>query len=487
MRKHLKHITLLLMIGAILLAGGAVCCAEEAGWQEKLLQAEGVISVEPIPLDASAQFFEEKYLVTFEQPLNWSDHDAGSFPQRVEVGLRGDASFTVMETGGYALRDKYPGSTGLAQLGMDDAPEIGQMLGANYVNVEHRFFGESRPADMSNADTRYWEYHTAENAANDFHRVYQSLAPLLGADWVATGSSRGGQMTNVYACYFPEDMRVYAPYVAPCSEGPEDPRFYEFLYTQIGNDAFGEEQAARLRDTVTAFQVDLMKNKALLLPNYEVAAQGMNCVFQEGADIAQIFDLNVLEFAVQVWQYQMISFDDLQAILDMPETTPEEQMAKLQAEFGMLLQVQTPMDWSVDFMAWPYYVNAATTYGQYHYDFSWLRAALQAAGVEDALSVTEEMEDGLLWNIVFSEEQRAAFAWDGELEASLSSFLDTTEAKILMVFGATDPWFSLRIPHTDNPNVVEFIHPTAPHTAAIASMPENMRNEAIAVLQNWLQ
>ena len=33
MRKHLKHITLLLMIGAILLAGGAVCCAEEAGWQ----------------------------------------------------------------------------------------------------------------------------------------------------------------------------------------------------------------------------------------------------------------------------------------------------------------------------------------------------------------------------------------------------------------------------------------------------------------------
>ena len=225
----------------------------------------------------------------------------------------------------------------------------------------------------------------------------------------------------------------------------------------------------------------------MLLPNYEAIAQGMGCVFQAGADIGQIYDLNVLEFAVQLWQYQMVSFDDLQAIIDMPEATPEEQQAKLQAEFGMLLQVQTPMDWSVDFMAWPYYVNAATTYGQYHYDFSYLREALKAAGVQDTLSVTEEMEDGLLWNIVFSEEQRAAFAWDGELEASLSSFLDTTEAKILMVFGATDPWFSLRIPHTDNPNVVEFIHPTAPHTAAIASMPEDMRNEAIAVLQNWLQ
>ena len=486
MRKHWMTVVWPLIV-AVLIACGAACCAEEASWQEKLSQAEGVISVEPIPLDASAQFFEEKYLVTFEQPLDWNDPDAGSFPQRVEIGLRGKAPFTVLETGGYSLGDKYPGSTGLDQLGMDDAPEIAQILGANYVNVEHRFFGDSRPADMSNTDTRYWEYHTAQNAANDFHRVYQSLSPLLGAEWAATGSSRGGQMTNVYAYFFPEDMRVYAPYVAPCSTGPEDPRFYEFLYTQIGNDAYGAEQAAQLRDTVTAFQVDLVKNKEMLLPVYEATAQGMGCVFQKGADIALIYDLNVLEFAVQLWQYQTVGFDDLQAILDMPEATPEELQAKLQAEFGMLLQVQTPMDWSVDFMAWPYYVNAATTYGQYHYDFSYLREALQVAGVEDVLSVTEEMEDGLLWSIVFSEEQRTAFAWDGSFEASLSSFMDTTEAKLMMVFGATDPWFSLRIPHTDNPNVVEFIHPTAPHNALISTMPEDMRNGAIAVLQSWLQ
>ena len=71
------------------------------------------------------------------------------------------------------------------------------------------------------------------------------------------------------------------------------------------------------------------------------------------------------------------------------------------------------MDWSINCFAWPYYVNGATTYGQYHYDFSWLRAALAAAGVEDTLSVTEEMEDGLIWRLVFTEEQQAAFAYDG--------------------------------------------------------------------------
>lgn len=101
---------ILSLVLCLLLAAGMTATAEETSWQEKLSQVEGVISVEAIPLDASAQFFEEKYLVTFEQPLDWSDPDAGSFPQRVEIGLRGEAQYVVMETGGYSLNDKIPGA-----------------------------------------------------------------------------------------------------------------------------------------------------------------------------------------------------------------------------------------------------------------------------------------------------------------------------------------------------------------------------------------
>ena len=444
--------------------------------------------VEAIPLDPSAWFFEEKYLVIFEQPLDWNDLDAGSFPQRVEIGLRKDAPFAVMETNGYTLRDKYPGvQEGLAELGKDDAPEMGRLLSANYVNVEHRFFGDSRPADMSNTDTRYWEYHTAENAAGDYHRIYQALSPLLGDALVATGSSRGGEMTNVYAYYFPEDMRAYAAYVAPCPVGTEDPRFYEFVYTKIGDDAYGPEQAAELRGLITDFQVDLLKYKQTLLPVLEETALGqMGCIFQAQTPLDQLYDVIVLEFAAQFWQYQRVSFEDLRAILDMPDGTPEALQAKQEAEFAMLMQIQTPMDWSINFFAWPYYVNAVTTYGQYHYDFSWLRAALAAAGVEDTLSVTEALEDGLLWRLVFTEEQRAAFTYDGAFAESLAASIDTTEAKHLMVYGATDPWISLRLPETDNPNVAVFVHPTEPHSAMISTMPEAVQAEAIAVLQGWL-
>ena len=56
-----------------------------------------------------------------------------------------------------------------------------------------------------------------------------------------------------------------------------------------------------------------------------------------------------------------------------------------------------------------------------------------------------------------------------------------------MVFGATDPWIALRIPKMDNPNVVEFVHPTAPHSAMLSTLPEEMMGEVSKVLQNWLQ
>jgi len=487
-RKVLLWIGLTILMCTIVLSCGAVAFAEETGWADKLSQVEGVLSVEPIPLDASAQFFSEKYLLVFEQPLDWEHPEQGVFSQRVEIGLRADAQTTVLETNGYSLPDQFPGATGtLADLGLDDAPEMARLLGANYVNVEHRFFGESRPEDMSNGDTRYWEYHTAENAAKDYHRIYLALSPLLDDVWVATGSSRGGEMTNVYAYFFPEDMRFFAPYVAPCSMGQEDPRFYQFLYTEIGNDAFGPDQAEQMRGLVLDFQLELMKNKAALMPVYEMMAlQAMNCVFQGQVPIEQVYDLNVLEFAVQFWQYQRISFDDLRAILDMPSSTPEEAQAKVEAEFGMLMQVQAPVDWSSNFVAWPYYVNAATTYGQYHYDFTYLRKALAEAGMEETLSVTEDMEDGLLWRLVFTEAQRETFVYDGSFAASLAAFEDTTSAKILMVFGASDPWISLRIPGTDNPNVAVFIHPTAAHDAKISTMPEEMKNEAISTLNEWL-
>ena len=107
-------------------------------------------------------------------------------------------------------------------------------------------------------------------------------------------------------------MAVYIPYVAPFSEGPEDPRFYPFVYTEIGNSAFGEEKGKELRDLILSFQTELMRNKEVLLPDVGAAAAMGGSAYRESADPGILYDLTVLEFGVQFWQYQRTPFEELQ-------------------------------------------------------------------------------------------------------------------------------------------------------------------------------
>lgn len=117
-----------------------------SNWKEKLLSVNGVIGVEEVVQDAAEPFFFEKYIVTFEQPLDWSNPENGNFPQRVEIGLHEGVGYNVLETNGYQLFDEY--------FPLEDAPELSKMLEANYINIEHRFFGKSRPEDMTNDDIK---------------------------------------------------------------------------------------------------------------------------------------------------------------------------------------------------------------------------------------------------------------------------------------------------------------------------------------------
>ncbi len=462
----------------------------QAGWQEILSGIDGVLSVTEIPLDEEGHLFNQEYLVVFEQPLDWKNPEAGTFPQRVLICLREDAVVNVISTAGYALADVKVGNQvpNPEQFLKNPAivAEPAVLLEGNYIQIEHRFFGKSRPETLSNDEITGWEYYTAENAANDYHRIFTALAPLLSGKWIATGASRGGDMTNTYGYFFPGDMDVYMPYVAPSGMVQEDSRFYPFVYEEIGNTAFGEEKAAEIRAMLLSFQVMMMMHKAEVLPKFEAVTQQMGCIFRPLVDLAVIYDVCAQEFGTQYWQYQSMPFENVQQVLDMPETTPEELQSKLDEALRLMIQIQSPSDYSANIWAWPYYVNAATTYGQFRYDFSAIRRALEEAGVKDALSVTKEMEEGLMWNIVFTEEQKAAFVYDGSYRQAMLEALKTTDAKYLMIFGTTDPWTSVGITECDNPNVKIYIHPTLPHNASVSAMPDKMRTEVMAVLQEWL-
>ena len=159
------------------IAENADATAAGTSMKAALENTEGVISVEVIEPAEGSVLFSERYLVIFDQPLDWTEPSKGSFPQRVVVNLSEDAEINVLETQGYCLPDyQYPESMRKSMniLGMDAlASEMTGLVtkSGNYISVEHRFYAESRPADMSNTDLKDGEYHTPENAANDLHRI----------------------------------------------------------------------------------------------------------------------------------------------------------------------------------------------------------------------------------------------------------------------------------------------------------------------------
>ena len=115
----------------------------QAGWQETLSGIDGVLSVTEIPLDEEGRLFNEEYLVVFEQPLDWKNPEAGTFPQRVLICLREDATVNVISTQGYALADirmgnKMPNPEELLKNPAIVA-EPAVLLEGNFIQIEHRF------------------------------------------------------------------------------------------------------------------------------------------------------------------------------------------------------------------------------------------------------------------------------------------------------------------------------------------------------------
>ena len=68
--------------------------------EQRLAELDGVTSVEKVWLLPFISKFDERYIVTFSQPLDWEHPEKGSFPQRVEVSLKKGSEIAAMDTEG---------------------------------------------------------------------------------------------------------------------------------------------------------------------------------------------------------------------------------------------------------------------------------------------------------------------------------------------------------------------------------------------------
>lgn len=234
---RIRHTALLLF--TFLLA--SVSLSAQTGLQQKLSEISAITETQPL----ESTEFSEKYVTYFTQPL---DH---RHPRRKEVSASGlswqHAGFdrpTVIITEGYgaayALKPQY-------------REELSRLLNANMVFVEYRYFLESTP------EPKDWQYLTAESSADDLHAVTTAFKNIYPGKWIATGISKGGQTALLYRTFYPDDVDVSVPYVAPLCYGTEDGRHEPFL-KKVSTD---ED-----RKRITDFQLEILKRKAALTPPF---------------------------------------------------------------------------------------------------------------------------------------------------------------------------------------------------------------------------
>ncbi len=470
----------------------SVAFAEEtqaSSLQQRLAAIDGVTSVTPIEQIALADGslpFKEKYLITIEQPIDWNNPGLGTFQQRVEVGYQGDTNINVFETGGYCLPDiVYPG-----YLGIDDRNEICRTYNANLIEFEYRFFGASTPAGLSNTSTNLWEYLTVENAAQDFHAVIGKIGQVLSGKRVFTGASKGGYTTNVQAYLYPNDADAFVSYVAPLCDGTQDRRFYQNVYETIGDSGMSAQQAQECRDLISQFQVECINHRTTFVENNRQLARENEYTFNVDDDI--VFDVQVLEFATGEWQYYQ-DFSSIRTIL-----AEEEGDQKLKDMYALLQQISPLDSYANETPYFPYYIQSELQMGNYYFDFSYLRTALDAA-YQDAkakdpsvkkseyeLKVTSDMESNLMETMMFTPAQRIIWHYSDDMHNELIDWSQTTTTHSVMIYGGTDPWYAVRIPDVSNPSVHRYVAPTMNHGVRMTDLTAAEQTELSALLDSWL-
>lgn len=396
---------------------------------DQLAAIDGVTEV----LELEAASYDTRFIaLRFEQPVDHDAPDGETFSQWVSLVHRDTDAPVVMDTRGY----------GNSWSGGDN--ELSWLLGANRLNVEHRYFVESVPA------SRDWDYLRVEQAAADHHRVATALQQLYTAPWIATGASKGGVTALLYRAWYPDDVAATVAYVAPFSQGYPDGEYGAFFET------VGTEEC---RNKLSTMQRTLMEDKAALVAELETMAASEGESFTRvGVEMA--FEVSVAELSWTFWQYSS-ACDSLP-----PDPTDAR------AVWEWLLGSAGP--------PWGYADSSLSYYGPYFYQCAAELGypSVSYAAIADLLTVDPDDIAPLL-----PTDELPAFDDSAVLEAS--SWLSTQGSELLLVYGGLDPWTARALELDGATDSYSFLSPNANHGALILTLPEVDRNTALDALQRW--
>ena len=426
---HMKKLSVSLLVLLFLFAGNGF--SQDSVLYKALKNLSGI---EVVGATRKGQQFTEAWEIKFTQPVDHNNPDGAKFTQRMFIGHVGFDRPMVLSTSGYDAR------------GLGGA-EPAQLLKANLIRVEHRYFGQSVPDPIN------WKCLTVWQSASDHHAIVQLFKQLYPGKWISTGASKDGQTTIMFKAFYPNDIDVAIPYVAPLNTAKVDPRIFTFL-ASVGTP---EE-----RQKVVDFQNALFQKKKKIMPLVEEYCNKKKWTFPMGIDRA--YDLNVLEFPFAMWQY------GVKKPMDLPgKKAPAKEL------FDMMMPV-TDLNWFSDtgikqFL--PHYYQAMTEMGYYGYDVEPFKKY-----VKDKTYITYDFT---------LTPYGLDTTFNPKTLPFLHDFVQNKGDHILYIYGELDTWTATGVTKITGPaDALVMILKGGYHGSGIRAFPADEKQKIYDTLGRWL-
>ena len=398
--------------------------------------------------------FEVYYEFLFEQPIDHADASKGTFKQRVFLGHKAFEAPVVAELEGYNIR-----------LGKES--ELSALFKANQLSVEHRFFDKSVPKDGIP-----WEYLTIWQAATDHHKIIKTIKKSLypASKWITTGISKGGQTVVFHRYFYPADVDITVPYVAPLNLAYVDPRLEKFL-ERIGNPKgnnlggllTGNDVNAH-RWTIRDFQNLCFENQDKLVEMLEKWSNKKGYTYVTAGGIKRALQLIILEYPFAFWQWG-----------HNVSQIPEKESSDLQEVFDHLIQVSSPNFFEDKEIVrlQPFFYGALTEMGMYDYNVKPFKKYLNE---DDNIDFSFTLPKGVEKK-PFNQAQMK----------KINKWLQTDAERILFVYGGSDPWYATGVDLKKNFKCRKYVRGDMHHGCRIKDFDPVSREDLIDTLEEWLK
>ena len=422
-----------------------VVAVAQDGVLERLKKIDRISDIQKMEVEP----FNEYYQFWFEQPVDHNNPSLGTFKQKVLLGHKDYKAPMIVELQGYNIWTEKEG-------------ELANLLKGNQLTIEHRFFNQSVPAGGIP-----WDYLTIKQAATDQHEIIQALRKFVYPDdkWVTTGISKGGQTTIFHRYFYPDDVEVSVPYVAPLNLEYVDPRLQKFLDKagfNKGSGFFETDNKPNCHWAIRDFQIRCFLNIEKLVPKVKKYAQEKNYTFEMVGGVERAVQLMILEYPFAFWQWgancnEIPEGDDIDGMYDN------------------LMAISGPSffeDKNIE-QQQPFFYAALTEIGMYDYDIKPFKKFLPD---KENIKFTFTMPKGVVQKPFDDKQMKAINKW-----------LQTDANRMLFIYGGIDPWGATGVDLKMNSKCRKYVRGDMHHGCRIKHLDPAAREDVMEVLKEWLK